>query len=116
MTRLKLAFVAFALVVIAAWLFSIDVSLLSGNFWSVRGLAVLLTGILAIAFMSAAILLAAKPVQMEGALVGLDKFYRLHKWLGIAAFKPCARTAYPTTGSTASFSTCGNLQTTKIST
>jgi predicted ferric reductase len=74
MARLKLAFVAFALVVIAAWLLSIDVSLLSGNFWSVRGLVVLLTGILAIAFMSAAILLAAKPVQIEEALGGLDKF------------------------------------------
>jgi len=85
MARLKLAFVAFTLVVIAVWLLSIDVSLLSGNFWSVRGLVVLLTGILAIAFMSAAILLAARPVQIEAALGGLDKFYRLHKWLGIAA-------------------------------
>lgn len=116
MARLKLVFGTFALLVIAAWLLSINVSPLSGNFWSVRGLIVLLTGILAIAFMSAAILLAAKPVQIEEALGGLDKFYRLHKWLGIAAFKPCARTAYPIIGSTASFSTCGNLQTTKIST
>jgi predicted ferric reductase len=85
MARIKLAFVGFALLVIAAWLLSINVSLLTGNFWSVRGLLVLLTGILAIAFMSAASLLAARPVQIEEALGGLDKFDRLHKWLGIAA-------------------------------
>jgi predicted ferric reductase len=70
MARLKLAFVAFALMVIAAWLLSIDVSLLSGNFRSVRGLLVLLTGFLAIAFMSAAILLSARAVQIEKALGG----------------------------------------------
>lgn len=85
MTRLKLAFIAIAALVIALWLASIDVRQLSGGFWPVRGLLVPLTGTLAIAFMAAGILLAARPVQIEAALGGLDKFYRLHKWLGIAA-------------------------------
>jgi predicted ferric reductase len=85
MTRLKLAFAAVAALVIALWFISIDWSLLSGGFWAVRGLLVPLTGILAITFMAVAILLAARPVQVEAALGGLDKFYRLHKWLGIAA-------------------------------
>jgi predicted ferric reductase len=85
MIRLKLAFVAVAVVVILLWLTSIDLPLLTGGFWPVRGLLVPLTGILAITFMAVAILLAARPVQVEAALGGLDKFYRLHKWLGIAA-------------------------------
>jgi predicted ferric reductase len=85
MIRLKLAFVAVVAVVILLWLTSIDVPLLTGGFWSVRGLMVPLTGILAITFMAVAIVLAARPVQIEAALGGLDKFYRLHKWLGIAA-------------------------------
>lgn len=84
MTRLKLVFAAIAILVIAAWLGSVDWSLMSGGIWSARGLLVPLTGILAMAFMAAAILLAARPVQVESALGGLDKFYRLHKWLGIA--------------------------------
>ncbi|WP_291209344.1 ferric reductase-like transmembrane domain-containing protein [Hyphomonas sp.] len=85
MTRIKLAFIAVAALVIALWLMSIDTALISGGFWSVRGLLVPLTGILAIAFMAVAVLLAARPVQVETALGGLDKFYRLHKWLGISA-------------------------------
>ena len=85
MTRLKLAFVAVTAVVIVLWLSSIDLPLFTGGFWSVRGLLVPLTGILAITFMAVAVLLAARPVQVEAALGGLDKFYRLHKWLGIAA-------------------------------
>src|SRR3546814_3372629 len=43
-----------------------------------------LTGVLAIGFLSAAVILAARPVQFENLLGGLDKFYRLHKWFGIA--------------------------------
>lgn len=85
MKRLKLIFVAFAALVIVLWLASIDLATMSGGFWSIRGLLVQLTGILAIAFMAIAILLAARPVQVETTLGGLDKFYRLHKWLGIAA-------------------------------
>ena len=85
MTRLKLAFVAIASLIIMLWLLSVDLTLLAGGFWAVRGLLVPLTGILAITLMAVAILLAARPVQVEAALGGLDKFYRLHKWLGIAA-------------------------------
>ena len=96
MTRLKLAFVAVASLIIVLWLTSVDLPFLAGGFWAVRGLLVPLTGILAIIFMAVAILLAARPVQMEAALGGLDKFYCLHKWLGIAAvsvavlpYRPC---------------------------
>jgi predicted ferric reductase len=85
MTRLKLAFAGAVCLIILLWLASVDLALFAGGFWAVRGLLVPLTGILAITFMAVAILLAARPVQVEAALGGLDKFYRLHKWLGIAA-------------------------------
>jgi predicted ferric reductase len=42
------------------------------------------TGILGIGVMSLAMLLAVRPVFLERQLGGLDKMYRLHKWLGIA--------------------------------
>lgn len=83
--RIKLAFVAVTALVIVLWLTSIDLPLGLSGFWPLRGLLVPLTGILAITFMAVAILLAARPMQVEAALGGLDKFYRLHKWLGIAA-------------------------------
>lgn len=42
-----------------------------------------LSGILAIGCMSLAMILALRPRWPERWLGGLDKMYRLHKWLGI---------------------------------
>ena len=42
------------------------------------------SGVLGMAVMSVAMLLAMRPTWLEGRLGGLDKMYRLHKWLGIA--------------------------------
>lgn len=53
--------------------------------FAVRGLLVSLTGVLAMGTMSAAILLALRPAALELVLGGVDKGYRLHKWLGISA-------------------------------
>ncbi|MDR1648516.1 MAG: ferric reductase-like transmembrane domain-containing protein [Zoogloeaceae bacterium] len=50
-----------------------------------RPAVVQLSGILAIGVMSLAMLLALRPVWLEEKLNGLDKMYRLHKWLGISA-------------------------------
>ncbi|HMO47453.1 MAG TPA: ferric reductase-like transmembrane domain-containing protein [Rubrivivax sp.] len=50
-----------------------------------RNLAVQATGVLAIGTMSAALVLALRPRLLEPWFGGLDKMYRLHKWLGIAA-------------------------------
>jgi predicted ferric reductase len=41
------------------------------------------SGVLSIAAMSAAMILAIRPHWPEARLGGLDKMYRLHKWLGI---------------------------------
>lgn len=43
------------------------------------------SGVIGIGLMSIAMLLALRPKWLEPHLDGLDKMYRLHKWLGIAA-------------------------------
>lgn len=83
-TRLKLAFLALAALIAAAWLLSVEPAALAAGFWPLRRLLIPFTGALAIGFMAVAVLLAARPAQVESALGGLDKFYRLHKWLGVA--------------------------------
>lgn len=50
-----------------------------------RNLLLQLSGVIAIGAMSVAMILAVRPVWLEPWLGGLDKSYRLHKWLGIAA-------------------------------
>ena len=57
---------------------------LNGVF-GVRPVLLQYTGILAISVMSFAMILANRPVWLEPYLGGLDKMYRLHKWLGITA-------------------------------
>ncbi|MBK5144090.1 hypothetical protein I2494_10230 [Budviciaceae bacterium BWR-B9] len=52
-------------------------------FW--RRQIILLTGILSFGYMSAAMLLAVRPTWLEKWLNGLDKMYRLHKYLGIGS-------------------------------
>ncbi len=44
------------------------------------------TGIIAFLAMTFAMILATRPVWLEKQLGGLDKIYRLHKWLGIVSF------------------------------
>ncbi len=55
------------------------------NFFSWRALLMQYSGVLGIGVMSAAMVLAVRPVLFEPYLGGLDKMYRLHKWLGISA-------------------------------
>lgn len=43
------------------------------------------SGIVAIGVMSIALILSLRPAFFEARLGGLDKLYRLHKWLGISA-------------------------------
>lgn len=54
------------------------------GFFEWRRLLVQYTGVLAMAAMSVAMVLAVRPAWLESRLHGLDKMYRLHKWLGIA--------------------------------
>lgn len=55
------------------------------TYFSLRSVMVQYTGIIAMAAMSVAVILAVRPRPIEPLLGGLDKMYRLHKWLGITA-------------------------------
>ena len=55
------------------------------TWFSFRTVFLQYSGIVAIAAMALAMLLALRPRRVEPALDGLDKMYRLHKWLGIVA-------------------------------
>jgi hypothetical protein len=73
------------LLLTGAWLFSESTPFAALNgFFAWRGVLNQYTGALAMGVMSLAIILAVRPRWLEGPLDGLDKLYRLHKWLGIA--------------------------------
>ncbi len=57
----------------------------TSQFLALRNLMVQYSGLLAIVAMSVAMVLSARPRWPETSLNGLDKMYRLHKWLGISA-------------------------------
>lgn len=53
------------------------------GYFPLRAVVVQYSGILGISCMSVAMILALRPRWLEARLNGLDKMYRLHKWLGI---------------------------------
>lgn len=85
MKRITLAFWGLLLGVTVAWLLSDTLLPEPLTFFPIRAVWVQYTGIIAIAVMSVAMVLAIRPRSLEHPLGGLDKMYRLHKWLGIAA-------------------------------
>lgn len=85
MRNFKRAFWAALAVLALLWLVAEPSVFQSSTFLELRGLMVQLTGVLAIGCMSLAMVLALRPRWPEAWLGGLDKMYRLHKWLGIGA-------------------------------
>jgi predicted ferric reductase len=84
MTRIAFAFTGILLTLFALWLGSAPFAGLAVDVWPWREALIQGTGTLGIGVMSVALVLATRPVIFEPALGGLDKMYRLHKWLGIA--------------------------------
>ncbi|WP_375056703.1 ferric reductase-like transmembrane domain-containing protein [Zobellella sp. DQSA1] len=84
LNRLKLILGGLVLLFGLAWLLSLPPGALAPLFWPLRRLLLEFTGILAIGLLSATVMLAARPLQLEAWLGGLDKYYRLHRWLGLA--------------------------------
>lgn len=85
MTTIQRSFLALllGLSVLWGWAEAPALATVAGLFpW--RSLMVQYTGVLGLGVMSVAMLLAVRPASLEGRLHGLDKMYRLHKWLGIA--------------------------------
>lgn len=67
------------------WLAADPAALQAKTFFALREHMVQYSGVIAMACMSVAMILALRPRWPERRLNGLDKMYRLHKWLGIAA-------------------------------
>ena len=84
MKPIKTALWGFLLLLTAAW-FMADSFPQTLGWFAWRPALVQLSGVLAIGVMSLAMLLALRPAWLEKRLNGLDKMYRLHKWLGITA-------------------------------
>ncbi|OJX65810.1 ferric reductase-like transmembrane domain-containing protein [Magnetospirillum sp. 64-120] len=75
---------AVILVPAVLWLAVEPTALQADTFFFLRNNMVQISGVLTIFAMSAAMILALRPTWLESRLDGLDKMYRLHKWLGIA--------------------------------
>lgn len=85
MKNIKTAFLLLGVGLSALWLLADTLVPEPFTYFSFRTVFVQYTGVLAMAAMSVAMLLALRPLWLERPLNGLDKMYRLHKWLGIAA-------------------------------
>lgn len=85
MRNIKRALWGILVALAVLWLMAEPAFYQAENFLALRGTMVQLTGVLAIGCMSVVMILAPRPRWPERWLGGLDKMYRLHKWLGIAA-------------------------------
>lgn len=84
MKKIKVALVLILATLSLLWWWADPLLVQGDTFFAVRGIAVNYTGVLAMGIMSIAMILALRPVALEPVLGGMDKAYRLHKWLGIA--------------------------------
>lgn len=86
MKSLQRSFILLLLGLTALWWWvSADAIAQASGVFAWRALMIQYTGVLALGMMSVGMLLAIRPVWLEPHLHGLDKMYRLHQWLGIAA-------------------------------
>jgi predicted ferric reductase len=85
MKNIRLSYAFFFIFITALWLIAEPALFQIGDFYALRAAMVNYTGILAIAAMSLGMVLAVRPARIEPVLGGLDKSYRLHKWLGVSA-------------------------------
>lgn len=85
MKQIKNTFLILLLGLAVLWAMAeADAFATAGGFIAWRNLLVQLSGVLGIGAMSVAMILAIRPRWIEDRFDGLDKMYRLHKWLGIA--------------------------------
>jgi predicted ferric reductase len=85
MRNIRIALFGGLAVLTGLWLASDPKALQAASVFAVRATVAQYTGVLAMGCMSAAMILALRPRWPEGWLGGLDRMYRLHKWLGIGA-------------------------------
>jgi len=85
MKNIKLSLLALFVGLSLLWLLADDMLSVPYALFPLRASLINYTGVLAIGAMSVGMLLAIRPRRIEPFLGGLDKSYRLHKWLGISA-------------------------------
>ena len=83
MRRIELTYAAFMAVLTILWLVADPILWTAYEFYAFRTSLINYTGVIGIGAMSAAMITALRPVSIEPFLGGLDRIYRLHKWLGI---------------------------------
>ncbi|WP_019919180.1 ferric reductase-like transmembrane domain-containing protein [Methyloversatilis discipulorum] len=85
MKRIHLALLATLLLPTVLWLAADTLLPEPFTYFSFRSVFMQYSGVIAIGVMSVAMLLALRSKWLEPLLGGLDRMYRLQKWLGIAA-------------------------------
>jgi len=84
MKKLKIIFGAVLLALSLLWFQADYAGALPATFLAIRDATIQYSGIIAYWMMSLAVILAARPRAAEAAAGGLDRVYRVHKWLGVA--------------------------------
>jgi len=84
MTRIKVVFWVFCVGLTALWLAADPILTHTAPFAQTRLSLINYTGIIAMGVISVAMILAVRSSKVESFIGGLDKSYRLHKWLGVA--------------------------------
>lgn len=85
MKNIKIALWASILAIAGAWFMADNLWPKPLTYFSFRGVFNQFSGVLSIGSMSICMILATRPAWLEHKLDGLDKGYRLHKWMGITA-------------------------------
>ena len=85
MGKIKGALLVLLASLTALWLLADTLMPTPLTYGAFRNVFMQYSGVIAMGAMSAAMILALRPKWLEPHLAGLDKMYRLHKWLGITA-------------------------------
>ncbi|HEY6633578.1 MAG TPA: ferric reductase-like transmembrane domain-containing protein [Rhizobiaceae bacterium] len=85
MRPIKYVFWGMLALLTAMWIAAEPQVFAATGIFALRSSMMQYTGVIAMSCMSVAMILALRPRWPERWLDGLDKMYRLHKWLGIAA-------------------------------
>ncbi len=83
MKNIKGTFWLLLLAMTAAWLLADTLIPDPFTYFSFRAVFIQYSGVIGVGMMSVAMVLSVRPTWLERPLNGLDKMYRLHKWVGI---------------------------------
>ncbi|MDR0529818.1 MAG: ferric reductase-like transmembrane domain-containing protein [Zoogloeaceae bacterium] len=85
MKPIQITLAGFLLLLTALWCLADALFPQPLTYFAFRKVFVQYSGLVGVGAMSLAMFLAARPRWLEARLNGLDKMYRLHKWLGVTA-------------------------------